>query len=206
MKRVAQQALQISCTVRSVSSSLHLQKCALFLTAWRAWNSRCIFHIATFSALESTRPLTVLSHKVPKALWCDNINHASFYVTRSSFSWVRNTAQMVGLRSLLIWNFTTETRTKKTCGKFAGRCYDSMTNLQTWRVRFVGYRLTMRTANWLQCNSNEPSFSLRDGLCLDQLTVNFPKTFLVRFSLVLEQGKDKNGHMHVVKTHGRVEG
>lgn len=64
----------------------------------------------------------------------------------------------------------------------------------------------MRTTNWLQCNGNEPSFSLRDGLFLDQLTVNFPKIFLGSCLLVLEQGKDKDGHVRVVKTHGRVEG
>jgi hypothetical protein len=38
------------------------------------------------------------------------------------------------------------------------------------------------------------------------LSVNFPQTFLVSFPLVLEQGKDKDGHVHVVKTYGRVEG
>jgi hypothetical protein len=112
-KRVAQQALQISCRVRSASSSLNLQKCALFLTGWRAWNSRGIIHTATFSAPDSTRPFTVLLHKAPKALWYDKINHAPFYVTRSSFLWVRHAARMVGLRSVCIWNFTTETRIKK---------------------------------------------------------------------------------------------
>jgi hypothetical protein len=61
------------------------------------------------------------------------------------------------------------------------RLHDELADLT---VRYVGYRLIMRTTNWLQCNGNEPSFSLQDGLFLDQLSVNLPKTFLVSFPLV----------------------